>query len=349
MAVNLFDTRTLISTLEQTYPPKSFLLDTFFKEIVTFQTRYVDLDIEKGKRKLAAFVRPTSQGRMVEKRGWTTQSIEAPYIKEKIDISTIDLLTREIGKTVYMGGESPAKRAGSELAKNLDYLRQRIIRREEWMAAQLLQTGKIVLDGEYSGVEIDFQMPGDHLFTPTTEWDDSGSDPINDLRTWCTKISQDSAINPTVVIMGSEAVNAFINHTKVQTLLNLLKLNMGEIKPSDLPNGASFYGTLAVGGATVDIYSYNEWYMDDADVLQPMVGSKKVLIGNPNARTSRSYGAILDIESDGQGEVGRTYSTQYFAKSWIEHDPSARLLLVQSAPVVCMHQVDAFGCATVMT
>lgn len=345
---NLFDTRTLVATLEQMYPPKTFLLDTFFKEVLTFTSRYVDIDIEKGKRKLAAFVRPTSQGKFVEKRGWTTKSIEAPYIKEKTNITAVDILTRQIGQTIYMGGKSPAQRAEEELAKNLDYLRERIVRREEWMAASLLQTGKIVLDGEYDGVEIDFGIDPTHLFTTTTDWDDTASDPIKDLRDWCETISKDSGLNPMVVIMGTDAVNAFINNEKVQKLLDLLKLNMGEIKPADLPNGSSFYGTLAVGGATVDIYSYNEWYTDENGDLQPMLDPSKVILGNPNARTSRSYGAIQDVESDGQGQTANNYSTQYFAKSWIEKDPSARILLVQSAPVVCMHQVDAFGCAKVV-
>jgi len=349
MPVNLFDTRTLIATLEQMYPPKIFFLDTFFKEIVTFTTKYVDIDIDKGKRKLAAFVRPTSQGKMVEKRGWTTKTIEAPYIKEKVDITAIDLLTRQIGQTIYMGGKTPAQRAEEELAKNLDYLRERIVRREEWMASSLLQSGKVVLDGEYEGMEVDFTMAADHLFVPALEWDDAGSDPISNLRTWCTKIAQDSGLNPTIVVMGSDAVNEFINNEKVQKLMNMLKLNMGEIKPADLPNGAAFYGTLSVGGATLDVYSYNEWYTDAAGDLQPILDPKKVVLGNPNARTSRGYGAILDIESAGDNQISRTYSTQYFAKSWIEPDPSARFLLVQSAPVVCLHQADAFGCATVLT
>lgn len=350
MAVNLFDTRILIATLEQMYPPKTFLLDTFFRNVQTFATKYVDIDIEKGKRKLAAFVRPTSQGKTVERRGWTSKSIEAPYLKEKTNISPIDLLTREIGQTIYAGGKSPAQRAEEELAKQLDYLRERIIRREEWMAASLLQTGKIILDGEYEDFEIDFQLAGDHLFTPVKNWDDTDADPIRDLRDWSTKIAQDSGVNPTVCVMGSSAVNAFMNHTKVQILLNLLKLNMGEIKPADMPNGASFYGTLSVGGATLDIYSYNEWYMDDSDVLQPMLDPKKIILGNPSSRTSRSYGAIQDFEYDGAGNPTqpRNFVVQYFAKSWFEHDPSSRMLLVQAAPVVCLHQVDAFGCGTVL-
>lgn len=344
--VNLFDTRTMTAALEQMYPPKTFLLDTFFKNVETFQSRYIDLDIEKGKRKLAAFVRPTSQGRMVEKRGWTSKSIEAPYVKEKVNVTSVDILTRQMGQTIYAGGKTPAQRAEEELARNLDYLRDRIIRREEWMAASLLQTGKIVLDGEYTGTEVDFGMDGTHLFDPAVEWDDTGSDPIKDLRDWCTIVAKDSGINPTVVVMGSDAINLFINHDKVQKLLNMLKLNMGEIKPSDLPSGASFYGTLSVGGATVDIYSYNEWYMNESNVLVPMLDSKNVIVGSPKARTSRSYGAVVDVEYDGSNgpQAPQTYAVQYFAKSWIEHDPSCRMLLVQSAPVVCMHQVDAFGC-----
>lgn len=346
--MDMFDTRTMIAALEQMYPPKIFLLDTFFKEKLNYTTKYVDIDIEKGKRRLAAFVRPTSQGKLVEKRGFTTKTIEAPYIKEKVNVTNIDIMRRQMGQTVYMGGKTPAQKAEEELAKNLIYLRERLVRREEWMASNLLQTGKVTLDGEYEGYEIDFGMDSSHLFTPSTDWDDAGSDPIKDLRDWCQTIAKDSGIVPNTVIMGSNAVNHFINHEKVQKLLNLLKLNMGEIKTSDLPNGASFYGTLAVGGATVDIWSYNEWYENESGVLVPMVDENKVILGNPSARTSRSYAAIQDVEFDGSASGGTDiYAVSYFAKSWFEHDPAVRWLLLQSAPVVCMHQVDAFGCATV--
>jgi len=74
-----------------------------------------------------------------------------------------------------------------------------------------------------------------------------------------------------------------------------------------------------------------------------MTDPKKVILGSTVAKTARHYGAIQDVEFPGDVSVSR------FPKSWIEKDPSRRILMVQSAPLVSLHQVDAFAAAKVLT
>jgi hypothetical protein len=53
-----------------------------------------------------------------------------------------------------------------------------------------------------------------------------------------------------------------------------------------------------------------------------------VIITSADLEGTRCYGAIKDEEAGFQ-------AVPYFAKSWVEKDPAARMLLLQSAPFKC--------------
>ena len=70
-----------------------------------------------------------------------------------------------------------------------------------------------------------------------------------------------------------------------------------------------------------------------------MIPLNKVWIGSTNAKNTRLYGAIKDLKA--------LAAMPRFAKSWEEEDPSARYLMMQSAPLVALNQPDAFVSAVV--
>lgn len=334
MSIDMFKTRTMLEALEQMFIPKTFILDTFFKNVETSTTKTVDIDIIKGKRRLAPFVQPTAQGKIVERTGFTTQAFEPPYIKQKMPTKATEILNRLAGNTIYQGNSSPSEQAAKQLGKDLVELIQMIVRREEWMGANALDTGIITVSGEGINATIDFKMAASHkiTLTGTALWTDALGTPIKNLRTWKRLVAQDSGLTPDAAIFGSSVIDAFLANADVQKLLDNRRILLGQIDPKTLPNGATYIGRIE----ELDIYGYDEWYLDDAGVLQPMVPVDKVWLGSTRARTARHYGAIQDLEANLTGAV------QYFPKSWIEKDPSVQWLMVQSAPLVCPHEIDAF-------
>lgn len=341
MAVNLLDTRTMLLALEQMPEPRTFLLDTFFKEEEKSITEYVDIDIVKGKKRLAPFVRSIDQGKIVERAGFTQKTFQPPYIKIKMKTTAQDFLKRMAGQTIYVGS-SPFERAAQQAGKDLKYLQDMIIRREEQMASQLLNTGKVVVSGDGINAEIDFGMDVTHLPTASPIWSNSSSDPLKDIRTWARVIEDDCGLVSDICVMGFDAVEAFLGHTKVQKFMDMRRVDAGEIKPNLLPNGASFVGTLRLPGLIIDIYSYNESYLDDTDTKQYFVPVGKIWMGSTRARAARHYGAIQDVE------FTELVPVRWFPKSWTEKDPSVQWLLLQSAALPCLHQVDGFLSATVL-
>lgn len=333
MAIDLFDTRTMMAALEETFPPATFLRDTFFPGVETSNTKYVDVDIRKGKRKMAPFVSPRHEGKPIDRAGYTTKTYAPPYIKPFRATAAEELFKRPMGSHVYAGNMTPAQRAAQELGKDLAELQEEIVRREEWMCAQLLLDGVLTVTGEGIDDTIDFGMSATHqvTLTGTALWTDTAnSTPLENLRAWKRTAAKDSGIVPTVAVMGESVVDAFLSHTDVRQVLDNRRLVTGAIDTSRLSAmGASYIG--AIEG--LDFYAYNEWY--DDGTVSPMVPVDRIYMGNPSARAAMHYGAIQDLE------VG-TASVRYFPKSWTQPNPSARFVMVQSAPLPVPIQVDAF-------
>lgn len=90
-----------------------------------------------------------------------------------------------------------------------------------------------------------------------------------------------------------------------------------------------------------NIFVYAGWYIDDNGDEQPIFPPGKVLLAGVGLGGTRCFGAIMDEEAGFQ-------AFPYYPKSWTENDPSIRLLLMQSAPLVVPSRVNASLCATVI-
>lgn len=349
MAVDLFETRTMMEILETIKPVRTFFLDTFFKVSRTFNTESVDIDIVKGKRRLAPFVNPQREGKLVEKRGYKTRSYNPPYIKPKMVTTAEDLLKRQPGEIIYRPNSGPSQEAAAELGRNFAQMDEMITRREEWMAAQALTTGQMSVVGDGVDDVITFHMEATHLpvLTGTALWSDvDDSTPIDDLKGWRRLVAQDSGKSPDTCIMGLSAYDNFMKSEQVigtdnggKNLFDMRRINIGQIDPRLLPNGVTFVGTLTELG--IDVFTYEEWFVnDDDDIEYPLMPTDKVLLGSTSARAERLYGAIKDLSA--------LAPTARFPKSWTVEDPSARFAMIQSAAMPTPIEIDAFLTATVL-
>lgn len=344
--INLFTLRSMLRALEQRVPPRQFFLDTFFPSTETHDTETIDIDIIQGKRRMAPFVNPNLEGKMVERLGYRTRSYKPPTLKPKMVTTAQEIMDRMPGQTIYGGNVTPAQRAAEQLGKDLGELDDMIRRREEWMASQVLTTGQLRVIGEGVDDTIVFGMKATHLpsLSGTALWSaPTTAKPLDNLRTWKRLVMKDSGISPTDVVMSADAYEAFLacdQITGTSNLFDLLRVSLGQIEPRDLGNGTTYVGRITELG--LDLWVHEDWYISDFDddVEESMMPAKKVLMGSRTARTTRHYGLIKDLEVNGQ--------LQRFPKTWTEKDPSKRFLLVQSSPLMALHQVDAFLCAQVL-
>lgn len=340
--MDIFDTRTMLDAVEQMTPPRRFLMDTFFRAGRTFPTKTVDIDIVKGKRKMAPFVHPRLPGSNSNREGYRTDNYTPPYIQPKRDTDAELILKRSPGENPY-ASQPPVMRAAAQLGRDLAELDEEITRREEWMCAQALTTGQIRVVGEGVDDTIDFLMASDHKITLTTgKWDAAGSNPIGNLRGWKRKIAKDSGRTANVGVMSAEAVDAFQANDMVMKMLNTRRVDLGIIKPEELPDGVTYLGYLNDPG--IDLYAYDEWYLDAENAEQPIISEGGIILGSTNTRNGVLYGAIQDLDAIESGLV----EARRFPKTWVTPEPSARWLKLQSAPLAAMLEPDAFIFAKVV-
>jgi len=354
MSIDLFGTRFLLDTVNQFKRPKRFLLDMFFRGFKQFDTKTVDIDIYKGKRRMAPFVSPVLEGKVMERLGYSTNSYTPPYIKPKRPTQAGDLLNRPAGTVVYPGAQTAGDRAAALLTKDLTELMDGITRREEWMAASALTTGKINVVGDGVNDLIDFQMAATHLvdLDGNALWSATEtSDPVADLQAWCLLTLKDAGFSCNTIVMDPDAWKLFINHLKVKgntDLLSRFKIQTGQIDPQQMDDGIAFCGTINDGIVFADIYVYAEWYIDDQDndTEKPILPSGTVICGNPRAQNTKLYGAIQDMKA--LQELGGTLiAAPFYPKTWITEDPSVQWLMLQSASLPALNQPDAFVSALV--
>lgn len=350
MSVDLYEPRRMIAALEQRKIPFRFFLDTFFREEDISETDNIDIDIDRGgQRIMAAFVNPKLPGQNVERRGFKTRTYKPPYVKPKRTTEVDDVLKRSIGENVY-NAMSPMIRAGRLLGKDLGELDDLISRREEWMAANALQLGQITVEGEGVSDTIDFDMLTTHTIalSGTARWSQyTTAKPLTNLRDYCIDlIQEDSGLVPTVVVFGRSAWDDFMQCEQIiggstgrKSLFDLRAIETGRIDPRPLAaGGVTYQGYLQE--LNLDLYTYaGRYWNDSTKTSEWLMHPDKILIGCTDARCVRHYGLIKDLKM--------VAPLRRFAKSWEEEDPSARFVMVQSAPLMANHQPDAFVCVTV--
>lgn len=344
---DIFKRRSMLAMLDQALPIHTFFVDTFFRNVSTKTTEVVDIDIRKGKRRLAPFVNPLHEGKPVSREGYRTDTYKPPYIKPKMVTTAQDVLNKAAGQNLFTpvsGSILAARQLGMDFAD----LRGQIARRVEWMAAQVLTSGQLHVVGDGVNDVITFGMESSHLpaLSGTSMWTDyTNARPIDDLRTWADQVAQDSGMYPNDAVFGREAMNNFLKCAQVKEsggLFDNRKIKIGQIDAKMISSmGVIYYGTIDELG--LDLWVYNNWYQPDYNEepaqIQPYMPTNKVLLGSRDARTDLVYAAIQDL--DGLAAM------KEFPKSWTTDDPSQRWVMLQSAPLTIPTQVDAFLCATV--
>lgn len=204
------------------------------------------------------------------------------------------------------------------MADDFKELREQILRREELMCAQTIFTGTIPIIGDGVNEVIDFSFTNkEKITTAAKKWTADTSDPIADIKRWHETVQKKGFVNCDICVMGSDVANAFVNHPKVQKMLDVKNFNLAVIQPKQLPNGVTYVGTIHELG--LDIYKYNEWYLDDwtnpaTPEDKPLVPADSLALLSTNADYSMYYGAITLIkEPDGNF---MTVEGKYVPDTW---------------------------------
>lgn len=330
-----FSTNTLIAVVAGLKTPNPALLGRYFPRIETADTEEIHFDIISKKRRIAPFVSPLVEGKIVEGSGFTTDTFKPAYIKDKRVFDPSRPLKRSAGEQIG-GSLSPEQRRQAYIAQELQDQIDMITRRLEVMASEVLRTGKVTVVGDgYPSVTVDFLRAA--ALTPTglsgaASWDQTTSTPLDDLQTWSDLVLKESGTSPIDVIMGVDAWKNFRKHASVKDRINLLRsLGNGLDQGAQLVEGLTFRGSID----GFNIFTYGGWYVDPADNTEKVIWKADVVgMASELVEGVRAFGAIRD------GKAGFR-AMPYFPKIWEQDDPAVEYLMMQSAPLVVPTRVNA--------
>lgn len=348
--ISIYDPRTMGKLVERMPKVQTFIKSTFFRNVETFDTQKIDVDFKKGNRQLAPFVHKKIGGVTIDNEGYETNTYEPPLVAPNKITTVDDILKRTPGESLY-GGKSPNQRAVEKMQRDFTELDEMITRREEWMCCQALFTGKIpILDkgGKELQAEIDFQFTNKVTLSGANAWNKKTGGKIKQLKEWRKQVQKTGFVNCNICIMGDEALEAFIMDEEVQKLLDVERYDLAVIKPRELPNGVTYIGTIQ--GEGMDIYSYNEWFLDnwtnkDKPENKPLVPTNAVALLSTEANYSMYYGGVGVV--DESGKTIAVVEGSRIPEQWVERRPPRRFLQLNSAPLCVPHEVDSWYVATV--
>ena len=348
--ISIYDPRTMGKLVERMPKVQTFIKSTFFRNVETFDTQKIDVDFKKGNRQLAPFVHKKIGGVTIDNEGYETNTYEPPLVAPNKITTVDDILKRTPGESLY-GGKSPNQRAVEKMQRDFTELDEMITRREEWMCCQALFTGKIPIldkDGKELQAEIDFQFTNKVTLSGANAWNKKTGGKIKQLKEWRKQVQKTGFVNCNICIMGDEALEAFIMDEEVQKLLDVERYDLAVIKPRELPNGVTYIGTIQ--GEGMDIYSYNEWFLDnwtnkDKPENKPLVPTNAVALLSTEANYSMYYGGGGVV--DESGKTIAVVEGSRIPEQWVERRPPRRFLQLNSAPLCVPHEVDSWYVATV--
>ena len=350
MAISIYDPRTMGKLVERMPKVHTFVRDTFFCNRETFDTQKIDVDFKKGNRALAPFVHKKKGGATIDNEGFQTNTYEPPLVAPNKITTIDDILKRTPGESLY-NGKSPNQRAVEKMQRDFTELDEMITRREEWMCCQSLFRGKILIldkNGKAIQEEIDFQFTNKETLKTADSWKTKKGGKIAQLKAWRKQVQKKGFVNCNICLMGSDALEAFLSDEEVQKMLDVRRFEVAVIAPKELPNGATYIGTIHEIG--MDIYTYNEWYLDNWTNAEkpedkPLLPDNIVALLSTEANYSMYYGAVGIVD-----EAGKTIAVvegSRIPEQWVERRPARRFLQLSSAPIPVPHEVDSWFIATV--
>ena len=318
----LFDIATLADVIRALPQPRLGFSGKYFTRVSESTVAEIHFDVEGTDLRMAPFVSPLVAGKLVPGLGFQTKTFRPAYIKDKTPFTPGRALTRRLGEQI--GGEySPEERLLLDIATDLADKLGRLERRIEWMAVQALYHGKVTVSGEqYPTTVVDFGRAASHTkaLTAGNKWGDAGISPIKLLHQW-----SDEAESPiTDWYMTADAYAIFRDHEDTVKRMELVRgtstLQMDAVLSRDLV----MMGVLD-GFRIWVIPKLNVTY-EDGTTARLVPDGTVIGVADAYFEGVRHHGAIQDLDN--------LQPSAYFVKSWTEPDPSARYVLLQSAPLL---------------
>lgn len=342
MALNFFDTHTLLASVQQLEPLHTFLLDRYFptnSATDVFATDDVLVEYKKGSKKAAPFVAPRKGGISILRDGYTVRRFTPSYIAPKRTLTIDDLNKRGFGEALF-STLTPQQRQGVLMLRDLDELRTMNERRKEAMAAEVIFTNGCIMDEyvddlhTFEEKEVRFYdgEKNPAVYTPAADWsttEASGKQILNDVAAMISMLTK-RGLPATEVLVAPDVADVILANEWILKLLDNRNYQIGGVDPTVLPSGVAKICRLNIKGRMIDFLSYDDTYTEIDGTVKPFIPQGMIAVSAPGAGRT-IYGAVTQLEQ-ADGEF-HTYAGINVPKYLSDARSNVRELILTSAPL----------------
>jgi len=340
MAIEIYNTAVLNGVVDRLIPVPSPFLDLFFGSVINHDTEEVYFDVATDKPRITPFVHPLSEAGVVDSAGYSTKSVKPAYLKDLRVHNPLKALKRRAGEAM-LGSMTPMQRQMANIADDIADQNRMAARRMEVMAIEAIRDGRATIIGKGFNAVVDFGRHADltETLSSNDRWsvvDASAPDIPAQLEEWSQEIANFGG-NVEIVIMDVKAWNLL---RKAPSIVNgekgLLDIRRGDdssliISPKiAIEAGLQYKGMIG----NFPIYVYTGEYIDPADgQTKKYMPDNTVLMAGRAVEGVRHYGAIMDVDV--------LVSRDRYVQSWVEKNPSRRMLQLESAPLLVPYRPNS--------
>lgn len=303
------ETYKLVKTVKKMYPVVQFLKDRYFPDGPVYYSEKALIEFKKKGRKIAPFVVPLVNGIIMEKDGYRTDVVDAPYIAPKRVITAKELEQKAFGESPE-SGRSPEQRENELESEFIDDNRISILRRHEKMCADILLTGQVIMkhyataEDAAKGENYDFkylrfyegEFKNKYKFTKKFK-DMTTAEKIQEFYKMATVLRK-RGVRATDIVMTSDVSMLLMSDKDFLEFYNKAKVNIGEINPTELPDGVVSNGSININGVVMTLFTYDEIYEDLDGEEKAILPAGTIAFLQPNMGTT-VYAQVTFYTKDG--------------------------------------------------
>jgi hypothetical protein len=330
MPLNINDTATLNRVQGQLPVIPSYWLGSHFPQEQTFETEHIDFETVESDLRIAPYVNPLVEGKVMKDLGSKIARFNPAYVKPKHVINPSRTLKRKAGEA-YNGSMSLEQRKMAIITENLKLEKDMVFRRLEVMATEAIIHGRVTVTGEdYEAVVVDFGRDAGNtvVLSGAARWNQTGSTIKENIESEMAKVQILTGFAPTRITMSPDVWNIFRKDADIKEDLNTDFAGRVATLDRSVGNGmpVQFKGWLS---STLEVYVNSGTYKNDAgQVIQLQPAGTVVLSSPEGVKGVRCFGAIMDLSS--------LVATSMFARiiDNSKSDPSIMETLTQCAPLM---------------
>lgn len=336
-------TQTVIAIYKENAPIGTHFSSMFDAKPTT--SKNVSIEVERDTEKIAVDVNRMGGGRRNTFSKSSEKIFLPPMYDEYFDATSLDAYDKMVSskKDAVLTGL-----AAEAIARKLLKLQQKIRRAEELQAAQVMETGIVVLK---SGDNIDYKRKaaskvdaggaGGYWSTTTTDVETQLKNIGDFFRT--EGKSNVNTINMTLSGAGYIALkktNYFVN----DATYNNVQLN-DIMKPERVPAGSVYNGQITAGSYKFNIWVYDETYEDDAGATQRYMAENQAAFSPASGvEFNAAYGGLPVVINDPSRvefpQYIRNIQSRFMIYNEISKNRTAHLFGIRSAPLYVPVTVD---------